>query len=209
VWFSAVRGNALPPKEKNPMTRRAAVYFRTSTQEQCTENQHAEVLALIQGRGFELVETYEEQASAMKHRPAYEQLRRDARRGRFDVVVVWSLDRLARGFACFDVFRELAQVGVTVVSVREPWTETDGPARELLVSVMSWVSGFERQRLVERTRAGLERAKRQGKRLGRPKASPLKVAAAVERVRAGASIREAAKAVGVNRETVRRAALAA
>jgi DNA invertase Pin-like site-specific DNA recombinase len=86
---------------------------------------------------------------------------REARRGRFKVLVIWSLDRLGRGFACFDAYRELAQLGVTVVSVREPWTEADGPARELLVSVMSWVSGFERQRLVKRTKAGMERARRQ------------------------------------------------
>jgi DNA invertase Pin-like site-specific DNA recombinase len=73
----------------------------------------------------------------------------------------------------------------------------------------SWVAEQERTRLIERTKAGLERARRDGKRLGRIPASPVKVAAALARISEGASIREAAKAVGLNRETVRRAAAAA
>jgi hypothetical protein len=71
--------------------------------------------------------------------------------------------------------RDLARIGVTVVTVREPWTEADGPARDLLVAVMSWVSGFERQRLIERVHAGLARARREGKRLGRPVTRPAPV----------------------------------
>jgi putative DNA-invertase from lambdoid prophage Rac len=106
---------------------------------------------------------------------------RDARRGRFKVLVIWSLDRLGRGFSCFDAFRDLARVGVRVVSVREPWKEADGPALELLVAVMSWVSGFERQRLIERINAGLSRARREGKHLGRPRARPPRLA--VKRLR--------------------------
>lgn len=57
----------------------------------------------------------------MKVRTAYDRMMADARRGKFQVIVCWSLDRLGRGFSCFDAFRDLARVGVKVVSVREPW----------------------------------------------------------------------------------------
>ena len=184
----------------------AALYLRVSTDRQMTENQLDDVRRLALARGYE-VTVYEEVESAMKRRPVLDRLLADVRAGRISAIAVWSLDRLGRGFQCFDLFRELTRLGVRVLSVREPWTDVDGPARELLVAVMSWVSGFERQRLVERTKAGLERARRQGKRLGRPRTSPLKLGAAVERVRAGQSIREVAKATGVNRETLRRAVL--
>ena len=113
-------------------------------------------------------------------------------------------NRLGRGFACFDLFRELSRLGVRILSVREPWTDVDGPARELLAAVMAWVSGFERDRLIQRTVAGLERARREGKKLGRPRASPLKLAAAARLVADGASIRMAAKQGGVSFETLRR-----
>jgi DNA invertase Pin-like site-specific DNA recombinase len=90
------------------------------------------------------------------------------------------------------------------VSVRERWTEADGPALELLVAVMSWASGFERARLIERINAGLARAKRGGKKLGRPRASPLALAAAQAMVERGASIRRAAAEYKIGADTLRR-----
>jgi DNA invertase Pin-like site-specific DNA recombinase len=68
---------------------------------------------------------------------------------------------------------------------------------------MAWVSGFERQRLVERTKAGLERARRQGKKLGRPRLSPLKLAAAAADVEAGMSQRGAARKRGISEAALR------
>ncbi len=187
------------------MTINCALYLRISTDDgrQTVENQRAEVEQLVRARGFEPV-LYEEMASAAMHRPVFERLMSDARAGRVHAVAAWSLDRISRGFSCFDSFRELARLGVRVLSVREPWVDADGPARELLVAVMSWVSGFERQRLIERTCAGVERARRQGKRIGRPPASPVLLHAAADMVRAGTAIRAAARAKGVNESTLRR-----
>jgi putative DNA-invertase from lambdoid prophage Rac len=188
-------------------TKTAALYLRVSTDKQTVENQRAEVEQLARARGFD-VAVYEEVGSAVKARPVFQRLLADVRAGRVQAVACWSLDRLGRGFEAFDTYRELARLNVRVLSVKEPWTDVAGPAQELLAAVMSWVSGFERQRLVDRTKAGLVRARAQGKRLGRPAASPLKVAAAVARVQGGASIREAAKAAGVGYGTVRRAVAA-
>lgn len=180
----------------------AALYLRVSTERQTAENQVAEVHQLARARGFEPV-VYEEVESAVRKRPVFDRMMSDLRASRAQALCVWSLDRLARGFQCFDIYRELSRLNVRVLSVREPWTDTDGPARDLLVAVMSWVSGFERLRLIERTKAGLERARRQGKKLGRPRLSPLKLAAAAADVEAGMSQRGAARNRGISEASLR------
>jgi DNA invertase Pin-like site-specific DNA recombinase len=154
-------------------TIKAALYVRVSKKDgsQCLANQLPECLQLASARGFEIVEEYSDRQSALARRPGFDQMMKDAAKGRFRVVVVWSLDRLGRGLRCFDEFRRLSGYGIRVISVREPWSEVDGPARDLLAAVASWVSGFERERLIERTRAGLDRARAQGRRIGRPPAT--------------------------------------
>jgi DNA invertase Pin-like site-specific DNA recombinase len=190
------------------LARRAAVYVRVSTDRQTAENQIAEVRQLAAARGYEPV-IYEEVESAAKARPVFDRMLADVRAGRVQAVAVWALDRLHRSMTgAISTVLELDRLGAPVLSVREGWLDTSGPVRPLLVAIFGWVAEQERTRLIERTKAGLERARREGKSLGRPKASPIKVAAAIERVRAGASIRDAARAVGINRETVRRALLA-
>jgi DNA invertase Pin-like site-specific DNA recombinase len=151
------------------MKKRVAVYLRVSTDEQTTENQQPEVEQLAGQRGT-IVATFEERASSKKARPAYEKMLRAARRGSFDVLVIWAIDRFGRSMhANIGDLLELDRVGVQVVSVREPWLDTSGPTRSLLVAIFSWVAEQERERLVERTRAGMARAKRSGKRMGRPR----------------------------------------
>jgi DNA invertase Pin-like site-specific DNA recombinase len=192
-----------------PTARRAALYLRVSTDRQTADNQLAEVRQLAVARGYEPV-VYEEVESAAKARPVFDRMIADVRAGRVQAVAVWALDRLHRSMTgAITTVLELDRLGVPVLSVREGWLDTSGPVRPLLVAIFGWVAEQERTRLIERTKAGLERAKREGKKLGRPRVSPLKVAAAVERVRGGASIRDAAKAAGVNRETLRRALQAA
>jgi DNA invertase Pin-like site-specific DNA recombinase len=185
--------------------RRAAVYLRVSTDRQTADNQLAEVRQLAVARGYDPV-VYEEVESAAKARPVLDGMLADVRAGRVHAVGVWALDRLHRSMTgAINTVLELDRLGVPVLSVRESWLDTSGPVRPLLVAIFGWVAEQERTRLIERTKAGLERARREGTPLGRPKVSPLKVAAAVERVRAGASLREAADAAGVGYGTLRRA----
>jgi DNA invertase Pin-like site-specific DNA recombinase len=99
---------------------------------------------------------------------------------------------------------ECDRLGVPVLSVREGWLDTSGPVRPLLVAIFGWVAEQERAQLVARTKAGLERARRQGKRIGRPPASPVFLHAARDLVRSGTSVREAARAKGVKESTLRR-----
>jgi DNA invertase Pin-like site-specific DNA recombinase len=185
--------------------RRAAVYVRVSTDRQTAENQLAEARQLAVARGYEPV-VYEEVESAVKVRPVFDQMVSDIRAGRLHAIAVWALDRLHRSMTgAINTVLDCDRLGVPVLSVREGWLDTSGPVRPLLVAIFGWVAEQERTRLIERTKAGLERARREGKRLGRPRVSPLRVAAAVQRVRAGSSLREAANATGVGYGTLRRA----
>ena len=150
--------------------QRAAIYLRVSTDRQNTENQLPDVQQLARARGYEVVRVYEEQASAVKHRPGYLQMMKDAKRGSFDVLVIWALDRFGRSMVGnLQDLLELDRVGVQIISVRESWLDTSGPVRNLLVAIFSWVAEAERSRLIERTKAGLAAARRRGAKIGRPR----------------------------------------
>lgn len=97
----------------------------------------------------------------------------DARKRKFDVMLVWALDRLSRegSLAILSLVHRLKTFGVKVISYQESWTEAPGELAELLYALTGWVARMESQRRSERTRAGLTRVVAQGKRLGRPPGS--------------------------------------
>ena len=140
---------------------KAAVFLRVSTDRQTLENQRAEVEQLARARGYEPVVYEETESAAAKRRPVFERMLADARAGKLKAVAVWAIDRLHRSMqgAINDVL-ELDRLGVRVLSVRESWLDTSGPVRPLLVAIFGWVAEQERARLIERTKAGLERARR-------------------------------------------------
>lgn len=181
-----------------------AIYVRVSTDKQTAENQLADLYRLAQARGLGGPTLYSETESAAKKRPVLENLMTACRRGEHRTVLVWALDRLDRSmYSCIGRVLELDRLGVTVVSLREPWLDTSGPVRSLLVAIFGWVAEQERERLIERTKAGLARAKRAGKKLGRPRASPVAVRAAADLVRAGRmSIGMAARQWGIGKSTL-------
>lgn len=150
--------------------KRAALYLRVSTERQTVANQRPELVKLAKARGLTIVRTFEEQESAAKRRPAYEAMLMEAHRGEFDVVLVWSLDRFGRSaLANLQAVLDLDAKGVRLVSARESWLDTQGPVRQLLIYILSWVAEQERARLIERTVAGMNRARAQGKHVGRPR----------------------------------------
>lgn len=185
---------------------RAAIYARVSTSDgrQTTANQVPDLQRLAAARGFEAI-VYEEQESAVKRRPVLEQVLADARAGRVQAVVVWALDRLHRSMTgAVNTVLELDRLGVQVISLKEGWLDTAGPVRSLLVAIFGWVAEQERSRLIERTKAGLDRARAHGKRIGRPPVSPILVRAAADLVASGVPVAEAARVKGVKRTTLRR-----
>lgn len=159
---------------------------------------------MIDQRGWQSRGLYEDQISAAKKRPGLELLLRDCHRGLVDVVVVFAIDRIGRNLGeTLNTVLRLDGMGVRVVSVTEPWLDSSGPVRDLLLSIFSWVAQQERARLIERTMVGLERARKAGVIIGRPR-----VHVDIEHVRAmradGKSIRAIAKAEKVGPATIHR-----
>ena len=151
---------------------KAAIYCRVSTADQHTDNQLDSLKAWAQRREFTVVQVYQENETAWKagHQRELAKLLDRARQGRFRVIMVWSLDRLSRegSLAILSLVEKLKTYGVKVLSYQEAWTDAPGELAELLYSITGWVARMESQRRSERTRAGLERAKRNGQALGRP-----------------------------------------
>lgn len=118
-----------------PTGRCAALYLRVSTDRQTASNQLADLQQLAAARGFTPV-LYEATESAVKARPVYERMLADAHAGRVQAVLFWALDRLHRSMAgAINTVLDLDRRGVPVLSVREPWLDTTGPVRSLLVAI--------------------------------------------------------------------------
>jgi putative DNA-invertase from lambdoid prophage Rac len=151
---------------------KAAIYARVSTHEQDSDNQVLVLEGWAKQRGFEITKNYAENESAWHggHQKELQHLMDDARRGKFELVLVWALDRLSRegSAAILGIVSRLGQFGVKVLSYQESWTEAPGELGELLFAIAGWVAKMESQRRSERTLAGLDRAIKEGKTLGRP-----------------------------------------
>src|SRR5438105_15313432 len=116
-------------------------------------------------------------------------------RGHFNVLAVWSLDRLGRSMqANLATVLELDRLGVQVISVRESFLDTSGPVRPLLIAIFGWLASRSGRDSSNARRRGWKRARRQGKRIGRPRVT-VDVAKAVALRSEGKSIRETALAL--------------
>ena len=151
---------------------RVALYCRVSTDRQELENQREALLRAAAARGWRVVGIYEDIGSGAKSdREGFRRLLRDAARRRFDLIYVWALDRLSReGLArTVQLLEQLDRWGVRIVSHTEPYLDMSNElVRSILLAVVATLAKLERQKISERTKVGLERARRQGKRLGRP-----------------------------------------
>jgi DNA invertase Pin-like site-specific DNA recombinase len=153
---------------------RCAIYVRVSTTDrgQDTENQLIQLREYATRQRWVVANIYEDHVSGKTgDREAFRGLFEDASRRSFDVVLVWALDRLTREgvFETFEYIRKLTAHGVAFESYTEAHFRTTGPAGELMLAIAAWIAKQERIRISERTRAGVERAKRQGKHWGRPR----------------------------------------
>jgi DNA invertase Pin-like site-specific DNA recombinase len=146
-----------------------AIYVRVSTGDQKTASQESELKHWATQRGY-AAKLYRDhgQSGAREHRPALAALLGDVRKGRIDVVAVWSLDRLARSLRhLLQLAEEFRALNVDLVSLNQN-IDTATPAGRLTYQVLGAVAEFEREMIRERVRAGLAQARRAGKRLGRP-----------------------------------------
>jgi DNA invertase Pin-like site-specific DNA recombinase len=187
---------------------RAAVYLRVSSKDgrQDEANQEPDCARLCAARGWDPV-FFRERESGAKLRPEWRRVIEAARLGHVGAVVFWSLDRTGRNRieVCRDI-EMIGHYGVVVASVKEPWLEQPiGPIRDILLQVMAWVAEGERVRLIERTRAGLARARQLGKTLGRPKKPHLAMAQAIGEVNDGRPLATVARHYKIPRASLRRA----
>ena len=185
-----------------PSPLRAAVYARVSTFEQEPENQLQDLRRYVVARGWTGQEFVDKGVSGSKeNRPALDALLRDAKQRKFDVLVCWRLDRLGRNLRhLVTMLEELTGVGIAFVSLGEG-IDCTTPAGKLQLHILAALAEFERERIRERVMAGLQRARSEGKILGRPKtAVPLDRIATVSSL----SLTDAAATLGVSRSTLKR-----
>jgi len=185
---------------------RVALYARVSTNDQTAENQLRALREHAERAGWTIVAAFTDHAvsGTREKRPGLDALLAEARRRRFDLIAVAALDRLGRNLRhLVTLLDELQHLNVGLVSLREALDLTSpiGRAMFALVGVLAEV---ERAWIVERTHAGLRRARAQGKRLGRPRAIT-DVGRLRQLLAGGASFRAAARALKVSEGTVRRA----
>ena len=180
----------------------ASIYARVSTFDQEPENQLVELRRYVEARSWTAVEYVDRGVSGAKDkRPALDRLLADAQRRRFDVVVVWRLDRLGRNLRhLITLLEELQALGIAFVSLNESIDATT-PAGKLQMHILGAIAELERARIAERVKAGLQRARAQGTRLGRPH-----VSVPIERVQSVSheSAAAAARLLGVSRSTLKR-----
>jgi DNA invertase Pin-like site-specific DNA recombinase len=184
---------------------RTALYLRVSTLDQHPESQLHDLLQLAQQRGWEIVARYVDHgvSGTRTKRPGLDQMMADAGRGKFDVVLCWACDRLARSVRHFlEVLDELNHVNVAFVSYREQ-IDTAGPLGRALMVIVGAIAELERSLIIERVRAGMRRAQFEGRHIGR---NPIEVDLdAMYRDRGrGMSLREIGKAHRISKTTVAR-----
>jgi DNA invertase Pin-like site-specific DNA recombinase len=182
--------------------KRAALYLRVSTVDQHPESQLHDLRGLAAQRGFEIVQEYTDRISGIKaKRPGLDQLMADARRGKFDVLLVWAFDRLARSVRHFlEVLDELNHLKIEFVSFREN-VDTGGPLGRAMITIIGAIAELERNLIVERVKAGMRRARLEGRRLGRPPLNVNRDDLLRDRAR-GHSLTELAKAYRISRASV-------
>jgi len=184
--------------------KRAALYMRVSTVDQHPETQLLDLRQMAAQRGYEIVTEYTDRVSGTKaKRPGLDELMRDARRGKFDVVLVWASDRIARSVKHYlDVLDELNHLGIEFLSFPEN-IDTGGPLGRAVVIIIGAIAELERNLIIERVRAGMRRAKLEGRHIGR---RPLELdRQGIQRDRKqGHSLRQIAKAHLISPATVQR-----
>ena len=178
---------------------KAIIYTRVSTTDQKPENQIRELEAYAAKQGWEIVQTITDKVSGTKQakdRPGLSNVMNMANQGKFDVLLFWSLDRLSREgtFKTLEYLEKLTKNGVKWHSYKEEYLSSLGIFADAVISIISTLAKQERIRISERTKAGLARAQKDGKTLGRPKGK--RSAKTADRIRLVKQLREEGQSFG-------------
>jgi DNA invertase Pin-like site-specific DNA recombinase len=181
-----------------------AIYARVSTKDQSCEMQIRELRLYCEARGFDVVREYIDigQSGAKDSRPELNKLMDDARKRRFDAIIVWRFDRFARSTQhLLSALEEFRSLGIQFISYHEN-IDTRSPLGQALFTIVSAVAQLERDLIRERVSAGIRNARANGKKLGRPK-SKADLERILELKAQGHSLRKIAEMLGVGYGTVR------
>lgn len=188
--------------EGHPTMKRAAIYLRVSTKDQTTENQLRELQDCARNAGWEIVAVYEDYgvsgSKGRDQRPEYDRLLKDATRRKFDVVMAWSVDRLGRSLRDLVGFLEELHGLKVDLFLHKQGIDTTTAAGKALFGMMGVFAEFERAMIQDRVKAGLDRAKANGVKLGRPAVSNKMKEAVIAGKANGDSLRKIAKDVGLS-----------
>lgn len=190
-------------------TVKAAIYARVSTRDkgQDPENQLRELRAYCERAGWEIFGEYIDHVSGKSgDRDEFKGLFEDARLKRFDLVYFWSLDRFSREGALptLGYLQTLTNYGVGWRSHTEQYLDSTGIFKDAVISILATIAKQERERHRERMRAAMDRAKAEGREIGRKKRIFNREYAA-ELYAAGKSVRQIANELGIGRGTAHRA----
>jgi DNA invertase Pin-like site-specific DNA recombinase len=157
---------------------------------------------LAAARGYQIVGEYTDTISGAKaKRPGLDKLMSDARRGRFDIVMVWAFDRMARSVKHFlEVLEEFNRLNIGFISFREN-VDTDSALGRAMIIIIAAISELERSLIVERVRAGMRRAKLEGRQIGRARLDVDREQVVTDR-RSGLSLTQVAKRHSISRASV-------
>jgi DNA invertase Pin-like site-specific DNA recombinase len=188
--------------------KRAALYLRVSTDDQTTENQRLELRAVVERAGWRIFEVYEDAgisgAKGRDQRPAFDQMLKAVAQRKIDVVMAWSVDRLGRSLPDLAVLlRDLHASGCDLY-LHQQGIDTTTPAGRAMFQMMGVFAELERALIQERVKAGMARAKAQGKHVGRPRTSGEKEELLMLALREGDSLRAAARKAGIGVATASR-----
>lgn len=184
-----------------------AIYARVSTRDkgQDTANQIAPLIEYATKMGWQYT-VYEEEISAVKKRPKFNEMMEAARLRKVDIVLCWKLDRFARSIVDFiHSIQELDRNGVRFIALTQAIdTDKNNPASRLMMNILAAFAEFERELISERTRAGLQRKQKEGININQWKIKQADNAAAMYRLHLDqVSLRDIAKRYNVSAETVR------
>src|SRR5579864_4455421 len=187
--------------------KKAAIYVRVSTPDQHVESQLYDLRELAARRGFEVVHQYEDRGicGQKARRPGLDALMKDARQKKFSVVLVAAFDRIARSTKNFlQIVDELDGMGIEFVSRREN-IDTSGPMGRLFMTIISSIAELESDLIRERDRAGMRRARLEGRQIGRSRLD-INRQQVVEDRRSGMSLTQVARKHSISRASVCRMA---
>jgi len=187
---------------------KAALYARVSTQSQNVDMQLTELRQAALQRGWTTLEHVDQGESGKKtSRPALDRMLKDARAGKFQVLVLWKLDRLGRTAShVLWLLEQLQELGITFIALRDAWADTTTPAGKLLTTMIVGFAEMERSLIRERSLAGIAQAQAKGIHCGRPRKDLTndQIATARLMLNAGWGARRVAQTLGCTRSTLQR-----